>query len=336
MRLNRLDLNLLVALDALLTEKNITRAGQKLSLSQSATSGVLARLRDYFGDPLLMPVGRAMKLTPKAEELQKPVRDVLLTIQSTIAVQPGFDPATSQRHFRVTASDYPVSVVLAEAARRMGEEAPGVTLEIAMPGDDVQGGIERGEVDMLIMPRQYLAAGHPSEALYEESYSCVVWAGNTQVGDTLTLAQYMSLSHVTTMFGSHRQPSLEEWFLKSSALSRRIEITTNNFNTLPLLVLGTQRVATMHNRLARLFVRTLPLRIVPLPVDFPTMVWSMQWPRHLSADPAHQWFRGMVSAAAHAADAGASVADQLWGELAGARPTLRHSETPRAPRRRQP
>lgn len=316
MRLNRLDLNLLVALDALLTERNITRAGQKLNLSQSATSGVLARLREYFGDPLLMQVGRSMRLTPKAEELQKPVRDVLLTIQSTIAVQPGFDAATSTRQFRVTASDYPVSVVLAEAARRMSEEAPGVSLEIAMPWDDLAGIIERGEVDMLIMPRQYLAPGHPSEALYTEGYSCVVWAGNTRVGDSLTLEQYMSLSHVTTLFGSHRQPSLEEWFLKSSALARRIEVTTNNFNTLPLMVIGTQRVATMHTRLARLFARTLPLRIVPLPVEVPTMVWSMQWPRHLSADPAHQWFRGVVRAAADAADAGVSVPDQLWGELA--------------------
>ncbi|MBN9409915.1 MAG: LysR family transcriptional regulator [Burkholderiales bacterium] len=319
MRLNRLDLNLLVALDALLAEKNITRAGQRLSLSQSATSGVLARLRDYFGDPLLMQVGRTMRLTPKAEELQKPVRDVLLTIQSTIAMQPGFEAATSTRHFRVTASDYPVSVLLAEAARRMAEQAPGVTLEIVMPWDDVTGGIERGEIDMLIMPRQYLAAGHPSEALYAEGYSCVVWAGNTQVGEHLTLDQYMALGHVTTGFGSQRQPSLEEWFLKSSALSRRIEVTTNNFNTLPLLVLGTQRVATMHTRLARLFARTLPLRIVPLPVEFPSMVWSMQWPRHLSADPAHQWFRGVVRAAADAGDAGVSVADQLWGELAAGR-----------------
>ncbi|SCK25096.1 DNA-binding transcriptional regulator, LysR family [Variovorax sp. HW608] len=316
MRLNRLDLNLLVALDVLLDEKNITRAAQRLNLSQPAASGVLARLRDYFGDPLLMQVGRAMRLTPKAEELKAPVRDVLLTIRSTIAVPPGFDAATSRRHFRIIASDYPISVLLAEAARRMGDEAPGVTLEIVMPWDEVQDAIVRGEVDMLIMPRQYLAPGHPSEALYTESYSCVVWAGNTQVGDSLTLEQYMSLSHVTTMFGSRRQPSLEEWFLKSSALARRIEVTTSNFNTLPLFVLGTHRVATMHTRLAQLFARTLPLRIVPLPLDFPTMVWCMQWPRHLSADPAHQWFRGVLMAAATAADAGASVPDRLWGELA--------------------
>ncbi|MCJ0765555.1 LysR substrate-binding domain-containing protein [Variovorax terrae] len=317
MRFNRLDLNLLVALDALLAEKNITRAARRLNLSQPATSGVLARLRDYFGDALLIQVGRAMVPTPMAASLEGAVRDVLQRIQSTIAVQPAFDPATSTRHFRVIASDYPVSVVLAGAARRMAREAPGATLEIMMPGDQIPGAIERGEVDMLIMPRQYLAEGHPSEPLYEETYSCVVWSGNRQVGDGLTLAQYMALGHVTTLFGNNRHPSLEEWFLKSSALSRRIEVTTNNFNTLPLLVIGTERVATMHTRLARMFARTLPLRVVPVPVEFPTMIWAMQWPRHLNGDPAHAWFRERVLAGA--ADDDVGVPDPLWGELAADR-----------------
>ncbi len=298
MRFNKLDLNLLVALDALLAEKNITRAARKLNLSQSATSGVLARLRDYFGDPLLVQVGRTMVPTPMAASLHVSVRDVLLRIQSTIAVQPGFDAASATRQFRVTASDYPVSVVLAPAARRMYREAPGVTLEIIPPGDELQDTFKRGEADMLIMPRQYLAEGHPSEPLYEETYSCVAWTGNPLVQGSITLDEYMALGHVTTKFGHSRHPSLEEWFLKSSALSRRIEVTTGNFNTLPLLVVGTHRVATMHTRLARMFARTLPLKIVPVPVEFPSMIWSMQWPRHLAADPAHLWFRNLVKAAA--------------------------------------
>jgi LysR family transcriptional regulator, nod-box dependent transcriptional activator len=302
MRFNRLDLNLLVALDALLTDKNITHAARRLNMSQSATSGLLARLRDYFGDALLVQVGRTMVLTPMAANLAGPVRDVLLQIQSTIAVQPGFDAASSTRHFRVVASDYPISVVLAGAARRMHREAPGITLEIVMPGDQIPGVIERGETDMLIMPAQYLSDAHPIEPLYAETYSCVVWSGNTGVGDSVTLDQYMALGHVTTQFGSQRQPSLEEWFLKSSALSRRIEVTTNNFNTLALLVVGTRRVATMHTRLARIFARTLPLRIVPVPVEFPGMVWSMQWPRHLDGDAAHVWFRSIVKAASDEAD----------------------------------
>ncbi len=302
MRFNRLDLNLLVALDALLAEQNITRAARRLNMSQSATSGVLARLRDYFGDPLLMQVGRSMVLTPMAANLAGSVRDVLLRIQSTIAVQPGFDAASSTRHFRVVASDYPISVVLAGAARRICEQAPGITLELVAPGDQVPGAIERGEADMLIMPAQYLAEAHPSEPLYAETYSCVVWAGNTLVGDSVTLDQYMALGHVTTLFGNSRNPSLEEWFLKSSALSRRIEVTTNNFNTLPLLVIGTRRMATMHTRLARMFAQTLPVRVLPVPVEFPSMIWSMQWPRHLQGDPAHIWFRSLVKTAATAPD----------------------------------
>lgn len=307
MRFNRLDLNLLVALDALFAEQSITRAARRLNMSQSATSGVLARLRDYFEDPLLIQVGRTMVLSPMAVNLAGSVRDVLLRIQSTIAVQPGFDATTSARHFRVVASDYPISVVLASVARGLALEAPGVTLELVMPGDQVPGVIDRGEADMLIMPAQYLSNEHPSEPLYAETYSCVVWSGNTEVGERLTLAQYMSLGHVTTLFGSKRQPSLEEWFLQGSALARRIEVSTNNFNTLPLLVIGTHRVATMHTRLAHMFARTLPLRIVPVPVEFPGMVWSMQWPRHLHGDAAHKWFRAKVKAASELPEDGASA-----------------------------
>lgn len=302
MRFNKLDLNLLVALDALLAERSITRAARRLSLSQPATSGVLARLRDYFGDPLLTQVGRQMVMTPMAAELSLSVRDVLLRIQSTIAVQPTFDASTSTRHFRVMASDYPISVVLAEAARQIAYLAPNVTLEIVMPGDGVLVAVERGEIDLLIMPSQYLAQEHPSESLYEETYSCVIWNGNTQVGETITKDEYMSLGHVATFFGNTRHPSLEEWFLKSSALSRRIEVTTNNFGTLPLFVVGTHRVATMHTRLARKLAQTQPLRIVPLPLEFPKMIWAMQWPRHLSGDSAHVWFRGVVKQASQAGE----------------------------------
>src|SRR5215207_203605 len=104
MRFNRLDLNLLVALDALLSEKSITRASRRLNLSQSATSGVLARLRDYFKDELLVPVGRNLILTPLAVSLVDPVRDVLLQIQRTIEIKPEFDPATATREFRLFAS----------------------------------------------------------------------------------------------------------------------------------------------------------------------------------------------------------------------------------------
>ena len=112
MNLHLFDLNLLVTLDALLAEKNVTRAGMRMNLSQSAMSGALARLRDFFQDELLVPMGRKMVLTPLAEDLVQPVRDVLLQIQATVATKPHFEPATSTRHFTLAVSDYVTSVLM--------------------------------------------------------------------------------------------------------------------------------------------------------------------------------------------------------------------------------
>lgn len=119
MRFNHLDLNLLVALDVLLEEQNITRAAERLHMTQSATSGVLGRLRLYFEDELLAQVGRKMQPTPYARELAAPVREILLTIQSSITAKPVFDPATSKRHFRLITSDYLISVLFARVIQKI-------------------------------------------------------------------------------------------------------------------------------------------------------------------------------------------------------------------------
>src|SRR5262245_4933192 len=112
MRFNRLDLNLLVALDALLAEQNITRAAERLHLSQSAVSGALARLREHFQDELLVQVGRRMTRTPLAESLAQPVREILAQVQATVERRPGFDPSTSDRQFSIMVSDYVTTVLM--------------------------------------------------------------------------------------------------------------------------------------------------------------------------------------------------------------------------------
>lgn len=295
MRFNRLDLNLLVALDVLLAERSITRAAKRLNLSQSATSGVLARLREYFEDELLVQVGRNMVMTPLAASLEGPVRSVLLQIQSTIETKPAFLPEESTRQFRVIASDYPTSVLLTEVTRQLSLLAPKITVEILMPSDGPAELLERGEVDLLIMPEKYILDEHPCEVLFEDTYSCVVWASNSLVKDRLSIEQYMSLGHVATMWGNRQQPSFEEWFLKSTGLSRRIEVTVGNFNTLPQLVIGTNRIATMHTRLARMFANYYPLRLLSPPMDIPRIVLKMQWHKFLDKDPAHIWFRELVA-----------------------------------------
>ena len=192
-RFHQLDLNLLVALDALLTEQSITGAAKRLNLSQSATSGILARLREYFADELLVQVGRKMMPSPLAVDLCGRVRHVLQTVNSTIVTRSNFDHATSHRHFKISASDFVKTVLLTELARRLAREAPNVTMEISDVDEDPSGRLERGELDLLILPQYLLEGDHPQVKLFESYHTCVIWAGNQRVGNTLSFEQFLEL-----------------------------------------------------------------------------------------------------------------------------------------------
>lgn len=299
MRFNRLDLNLLVALDALISEKSITRASHRLNLSQSATSGVLARLRDYFKDELLVQVGRNLILTPLAVSLTEPVRNVLLQIQQTIEIQPAFDPATATREFRIFASDFVSTVMLGELGRRISVEAPGISLAISPTTANPAEQLERGEVELVILPRKYMSESQPTERLFDETYTCIVWNDNTLVGETLSLDQYMALGHVSSRFGA-AVTSFEERFMKDEGYDRRIEVSTTNFTSMPHFVIGTNRIATMHMRLARMLSRYYPIRLVAPPIAIPRLEMCMQWSPFLERDPAHQWLRKVLLEVAQA------------------------------------
>lgn len=295
MRFNHLDLNLLVALDVLLEEQNITRAAERLHMTQSATSGVLGRLRSYFEDELLVQVGRKMQPTPYALELAAPVREVLLTIQSSITAKPVFEPSSSKRHFRLVTSDYLISVLFARVIQKIHQEAPHITFEMLGPSDNSGELLMRGEVDLMIVPERYIIEGQPSQLLFEEEHVCVVWDANPLVGDHLTLEQYMDMGHVSVGFGRSRHMSIEDWFMNQYGFNRRLEVITNDFNTLPQLIVGTPRIATMHLRLAKLYANYLPLRILPTPVQIPVMREFMLWHRTMDRDPMHSWLRERIS-----------------------------------------
>lgn len=173
MRFQKLDLNLLVALDALLQERSVSLAADRLHLSQSATSSALGRLRDYFEDDLLLLKGRSMVVTPRGEELMGPVRSVLDQIRTTIAVAQPFDPAVSNRMIGLMASDYTVEVLLQRAMLEFAEEAPGISFEISPMGDDVVEELQRGRADILITIDTAISTEHPSESLWEDDFVVV-------------------------------------------------------------------------------------------------------------------------------------------------------------------
>lgn len=299
MRLERFDLNLLVVLDTLLEERNVTRASKRLHLGQSATSGALARLRSYFGDELLVPTGRTLTLTPLAQSLVEPVRDTLLKARATIARKPNFDPSTAQRRFTLSASDYVTTVMLAPAMARMAQQAPCVSIDIRSPVSGVVEVFDRGAIDLLVMPTQYTAQiRHPQQCWFEDEQICMVCANSLHVGAELSFEAYMALGHVTVHLGDERSTSFEEWFLPRYGQRRRVEASVDNFSTLPMMVIGTNRIATLHRRMAEHFARYLPVRLIKAPFEMPRVVEMMCWPRHLEHDPAHQWLRASLMAAA--------------------------------------
>jgi LysR family transcriptional regulator, nod-box dependent transcriptional activator len=298
MDLRGLDLNLLVVLDALLAEKNVTRAGLRVHMSQSATSGALARLRGFFRDALLIQTGRTLVLTPLAQSLVRPVRDIMLQIQATVAVTAVFDPATAERTFRIMGSDYVVTVLMTEVLQRLEREAPGIRLEFRQTSRLHADLLNRGEIDFVMMPDIFVSPDHPRELLFEDTHTCVVWNENPLIGRRLSFEQYLAMGHVCMAFDDGRHHSFEEWFLKNYGYVRRIEVVVPAFTLAPALVVGTRRIATMHTRLARLYAKYLPLRLLPFPIEIPRLAETLQWHKYQDLDPGCLWLRRILRQAA--------------------------------------
>ena len=290
MRYQRLDLNLLTALRALLTERNVTRAGAQLHVSQPAMRGMLARLREYFDDQLVVPVGRRMELTPLGEQLVEKVNDLMLRLDATLATRPGFDPATSRRQFSIVASDYLIQVLLLGVLREVHDEAPGITISFAQPSNTAAVDLENGEVDFVINPARFVTPNQASIVLFEDSYHLVVDPAHAPVRGPVDLDRFMALRHVT--LESNGRPQFESWFLAEHGKLPQADVVVHSFGMLPQLVLGTSRVAVMHTRMALQSLRFWPqLRLLPLAFDAPRLVETLQWHRYRDLDPGSQWLR---------------------------------------------
>lgn len=301
MRFKKLDLNLLVALDVLLTERNVSRAAEKLFMSQSATSGALARLREYFGDDLLVQVGRKMVLTPRAQALAAKVRAVLMQIEGTIIQPPGFDPATVERTIRVAASDYVVVAGLDRALRAIRQKAPGLTIILEPPRGEPSMLLVQGEIDLLAMPEVYLAEDHPSVEYFTDEYVVIACQSNTLYGDTITREEFFEARHVGLRLSSHT-PGYEAWFVKNAGAERKMSAVAGSFMAVPLLVVGTSSIALLQGRMARAFARYLPLRVLPCPIDIPPLVEHLQWHLFSENDACLIWVRDQILAAREGID----------------------------------
>jgi len=290
MRFKKLDLNLLVALDTLIRTRNVSRAADEMFLTQSAMSNALARLRDHFGDPLLIQVRRKMELSPLAEALREPLRDIIVRIEMAMEAAPTFSPATSTRRIGIMLSDYTLYTVMPAFLRELAQQAPGVVIDLRPQFMLPYLLLERGETDLLIAPDFVCSSHHPSEPLYSEQLCCLVDADSAHPRRRFSRSAFEDAGHVVmTPPGG---VSYAVHACREAGLSMRVEISTFSFSSLGDLVRGTQRVAVVHERLAqRLVSEQAGLRIVATPITLPPMQQMMQWHKARTRDPALVWLR---------------------------------------------
>lgn len=294
MRFRGLDLNLLVAFDALMETRSVSQAALRLNLSQPAMSAALSRLRDYFGDPLLAAFGKRMHPTSHAEALWPQVRACLRQLDQVIGTSAQFDPATSRRMFRVATSDYLTSVVLAPMLADIAGTAPGIGLDIQSTGDSTHDQLDNGKLDLAIMPEGYAHPDHPLELLLEEEHVVVGWRGNPLLAGPISKADFLAAAHVVVSMGMERTLAFGDRHLDTMGLARRIEVQAPSFNSVPILLEGTRRLALMHRRLAIRMQAHFPLAVQKPPFPMPRMRQMLQFHRARSGDEGLRWLRAAL------------------------------------------
>jgi DNA-binding transcriptional LysR family regulator len=293
MNLGRLDLNLLVALEALVDEAHVTRAAERVGISQPAMSDALQRLRQHFGDELLVRVGRQYQLTALAIELREPLHELIQLAEGIVQRRERFEPATDSRIFNVVASEYSASVLIQPLLTRIARDAPGVSLRLQRT---TRGEPEKvtSDINLGLWPSHAAAElGLPSEILFHDRWVGAVWEGNSEVGAQMTLADYMRLPHAVCQLGNGAY-GIADRLIFDLNQSRKVQVTADSFVLLPLLLEGTPQVALIQERLGRKLARSANLRLVEPLFETPPLAEAMYWHSRNTSDPAHRWLRALL------------------------------------------
>lgn len=311
MRLKGLDMNLLIVLDALLTERSVSLSAVSLNLGQSAVSAALGRLRQHFEDELLIPLNRQMVPTALAANLQTQVHALLQRADAIVHAQPEFDPRKARRDFVVLCSDYMAGTYIPHVIRRLAEEAPCSSLSLRpltasqLVKMNTADDFERRGADFSILPEEFCSPRYPHTSLFCEKYCCVAWTDNADIGDTLRFEQFRELPHVAVQFVEPVPNIVESRLVSRIGVSFTVQVAVDEYLLVPDLIIGTQCIAVVPVRFAQSLVSHLPLRILDLPepagpIDINEM---LQWNAAHENDPALIWFRNLMIEAAHSYEA---------------------------------
>jgi DNA-binding transcriptional LysR family regulator len=311
-KLNRIDLNLLVYLDALLRERNVTQAANQLNLSQPAMSNGLRRLRELFDDPLLVRTSEGMTPTERALELEPMVREVLTNIDRAVQPRSAFKPREADRVFRIMASDYAESTLLPAVLGQLRSLAPGLTLDIMTPSDVSFLDVERGRVDMVINRFDSMPQSFHQIHLWNDSFTCVLSPENPVLKE-FTLDNYLKANHVwvskTGMgVGVGMDPDDVQrlgWVdaaLNKIGKKRQIRVFTRHYQAAMTMAEQNDLIVTLPTRAAQLKCNNPRVVLRDPPLEIPPLELKMAWSPLLQHNPANKWLRKLIADAARALD----------------------------------
>lgn len=294
MNIDRVDLNLLVTLDILIEERNVTRAAQRLHLSQPAVSNALRRLRHVLKDPLLVRTARGMVLTPRAEELAGPVRQALEQLRSSLRAN-RFDPAQAEHTITVGTTDYVEFVLLPALIANVRAQAPRIKIAVRDLGElDAHEALGSGRMDLAIGYFPSAAAGMHLRKLFDENYVCVARRDHPRLKSRLSLAQFTKAPHVLVSPEGGGFIGPVDAALAEQGHTRHVALSILHFLAVPHILIESDLIVTLTERVARSFCALLPLQILKSPVAVPGYSISALWHERTHHDEAHRWLRELV------------------------------------------
>lgn len=308
MNINKIDLNLLIYFDVLLREKNVTRAANQLNITQPAMSNGLKRLRNLFNDPILVRTSNGMAPTERAQALAPTIRKILLELEEALQGEDNFNPATSDRVFRLMASDYAASTMVPNLLSNIGKIAPHISIDIMTPSDINFHDVEAGKVDMAINRFEELPQSFHQKTLWHDSFTCLM-ASDSPLVNRFGLQSYLRAKHIwvsKTGFGvgvgmDPKDVQKLGWVDEALARigeKRTIKVFTRNYNVAMQLALQDQLIATLPSKAAARFSDDPAFTSMEPPFDIPEIELKMIWSPLLHHDASHIWFRQQVLEAA--------------------------------------
>lgn len=294
MNISGIDLNLMGVFEAMMAEKHVSRAAQKVGLSQPAMSAALSRLRALYKDPLFVRSPKGMMPTHKAKQLEEPISKALDLLRGSLAAEPEFDPKTCDKTFRIAMSDWLCLLLLPKISAFLRKEAPLSNLSIRnMASQEMHQALMNGELDLGISGQPNTGSGKYRQVLYREHYECIVWSGHSAIKNKLTLKDYVHFPHVLFSPQGSGAGAVDK-VLAKKGLKRRVGMRVIYSLVIPAIIQHTDLIATVPAPLARFFAPYLNVKVFSPPIPLPEHDMTQYWGKESHTDPAHRWFRGVL------------------------------------------